>query len=313
MMKMSRRFPLNALRVFEAVARLRNFTRAAEELGMTQTAVSYQIKLLEEYLGAPVFLRKPKSLDLTEAGTGLLPKVSDAFSLLSEAMASAQQAAGDTLEVHAMPTFASQWLARRLRGFREAYPHIGIRLLRVGKSTDFRNTTADVAIDWSEKTADDVEYVELLRPAYTPVLSPRLAASIGGVHAPADILRLPLISPGDRWWDLWFRAAGIIDPQLPPDRSNIFESQDLEVSAALSDQGVAIISPFFFRDELASGRLIQPFDLCLDARDPIRLSYAAARRNTPKIRAFRTWITEAIGSDVSTGVTPSGKSRENIL
>ncbi len=296
-MKLSRRFPLNALRVFEATARLRNFTRAAEELGMTQTAVSYQIKLLEDHLGAPVFLRRPRALELTEAGTGLLPKVAEAFSLLSEAMANAQQTVGETLEVHAMPTFASQWLARRLRSFQAAHPNISVRLLRVGKTTDFRSTTADVAIDWSDTNVADVEYIDLLRPAYTPVLSPRLAESIGGIRTPADILRLPIISPRDRWWRLWFEAAGLSDPDLPPDRDNIFESQDLEVSAALADQGVAIISPFFFRDELASGRLVQPFRLCLDAKDPIRLSYPAARRHAPKIRAFRTWIEEAIAPD----------------
>jgi LysR family transcriptional regulator, glycine cleavage system transcriptional activator len=299
MVKLSRRFPLNALRVFEAVARLNNFTRAAEELGMTQTAVSYQIKLLEEFLGDAVFIRTPRALALTETGAKLLPKVSDAFGLLSDAMADALQAAGETLEIHAMPTFASQWLARHLRGFQLAYPGISVRLLRVAKMTDFRNTTADVAINWSEETVPDIDYVNLLSPAYTPLLSPRLAASIGGIGKPADLLKLPLITPRDKWWPLWFSAAGIDISDLPPNRDDVFESQDLEASAALADQGVAIISPFFFADELASGRLIQPFDLSLHASEPVRLSYPTARRNAPKIRAFRIWIETTMARDLA--------------
>ncbi|MBR0554690.1 LysR family transcriptional regulator [Ciceribacter sp. L1K23] len=293
-MKLARQFPLNALRVFETVARLENFTRAGEELGMTQTAVSYQIKLLEEHLGEPVFIRKPRALQLTPAGERLLPKVSDAFNLLAEAVSSAQKAGGETLEIHTIPTFASQWLARNLGNFQLAHPEVAVRLLRIAKFTDFRNTTADVSIFWGGEQRDDLVYVDLLRPFYSPLLSPKLAATIGGIETPADLLKLPLISPNDSWWLQWFQAAGLSDPKLPATRQNIFESQDLEASAALAGQGVAIVSPFFFPDELASGRLIQPFDLALQARDPIRLVYPKAKRNQHKIRAFHHWIETAI-------------------
>lgn len=289
-MKLSRQYPLNALRVFETVARLRNFTRAGEALGMTQTAVSYQIRLLEDHLGEPVFLRKPRALQLTATGERLLPKVTEAFALLEEAVTSAHRAASETLEVHAIPTFASQWLARNLGSFQLAHPEIAVRLLRIAKPTDFSNTTADVSIYLETETRDDLVYVDLLNPVYTPVLSPSLAESIGGMNEPADLLKLPLISPHDHWWLQWLHTAGIDKPDMPAESPGVFESQDLEVAAALAGHGVAIVSPFFFPDELASGRLIQPFPIALPSDNPIRLVYPRARRNAPKIKAFHAWI-----------------------
>ncbi len=128
-MKLSKQFPLNALRVFEAVARLGSFTRAGEELGMTQTAVSYQVKLLEENIGEPLFLRRPRQISLTDAGTRLAPKVTEAFAMLSDAMASVREAVEETLIIHSTPTFASQWLARNLGSFQLRHPNIAVRLM----------------------------------------------------------------------------------------------------------------------------------------------------------------------------------------
>ncbi|HCL67229.1 MAG TPA: LysR family transcriptional regulator, partial [Rhizobium sp.] len=145
-MKLSRQFPLNALRVFEAAARHRSFTKAGEELGMTQTAVSYQVKLLEENIGEPLFLRKPRQIVLTETAERMLPKVTDAFAVLREAVANARQSADEVLEIHSVPTFASHWLARHLGTFQLQYPQIAVRLLRGTNMTDFNREPADVAI-----------------------------------------------------------------------------------------------------------------------------------------------------------------------
>ena len=124
------------------------------------------------------------------------------------------------------------------------------------------------------------------------------------MHEPADLLRLPLISPLDKWWKSWFDAAGVPVPVAPSGARNVFTSQDLEASAALAGQGVAIISPFFVPDELASGRLIQPFDLSLQAPYPIRLAYRTRHRNAPKIRAFAEWISNRIAQDVESRSPP---------
>lgn len=296
-MKLSKQLPLNALRVFEAVARLESFTRAGEELGMTQTAVSYQIKLLEEYVGEPVFLRKPRRIELTTSGRQLLPKVTEAFLLLSEAVREARQTSVETLEIHSIPTFAAQWLARHLGGFHLEHPDIAVRLLRVSQFVQMSTKDFDVAIPWGDGPWPGMIAHPLIRLDYTPMLSPSLADSIGGIREPADLLKLPVISPGDHWWQEWFAAVGIPDPVLIGTKVHSFEAQDLEANAAIAGHGVAILSPFFFRDELASGRLIQPFPLALPAHSPIQLVYPQARRNAAKIRAFQTWIIAALEAE----------------
>jgi LysR family transcriptional regulator, glycine cleavage system transcriptional activator len=299
MVKLSRRFPLNALRVFEAVARLENFTRAAEELGMTQTAVSYQIKLLEEFLGDAVFIRKPRALQLTETGARLLPKVSDAFALLSDAVSDARQALGETLEIRSPPTFASHWLSPRLGTFRAAYPGITVRLVRLIDAADQPNSTPDVVIRISAEPPEGMVSHPLMRLRYSPMISPDLAAGIGGVREPADLLKLPWISEIDGTWLDWFEHARIDPALIRPTNLNALGAQDLEARAAISGHGVAMLSPFFFRDELASGRLVQPFDLSIGDGKTYWLAYPPARRNARKVIAFRRWIEDAIATDLA--------------
>src|SRR3954466_12531649 len=127
-MKMSRQVPLNALRVFEAAARLMSFTKAGEELGLTQTAVSYQVKLLEDTLGEPLFLRRPRQVTLTPAGERLAPKLSEAFALMGDAIASLKDTADGTLIIHSTATFAARWLARHLGSFQLENPGLAVRL-----------------------------------------------------------------------------------------------------------------------------------------------------------------------------------------
>lgn len=299
-MKLSKQLPLNALRVFEAVARLESFTRAGEELGMTQTAVSYQIKLLEEHVGEALFLRKPRRIELTETGQRLQPKVAEGFALLSEAVLQARQAAVETLEIHSVPTFASNWLARHLGSFQLAHPNIAVRLLRVSQFRLAGSLDADIQIPWRQGEEPGMVSHPLIRLTFTPMLSPALAESIGGVREPADLMKLPIISPEDPWWKQWFTAAGLPDAQLIGTKLHSYEAQDLEANAAVSGYGAAILSPFFFRDELASGRLVQPFPLALPANAPIQLAYPHAKRNAAKIQAFRTWIVETLEAEKAT-------------
>jgi LysR family glycine cleavage system transcriptional activator len=169
--------------------------------------------------------------------------------------------------------------------------------MRVTKTTDFSRDGADVAIRWGDGPWPGLVCHPLIRATFCPMLSPALAESIGGVNEPADLMKLPIISPRDHWWTDWFAAAGIHDPALKGNRINSFEAQDLEASAAIAGHGVAILSPFLFRDELASGRLLQPFALTCAAHSPIWLVYPHARRNAPKIRAFHNWIVEIIARD----------------
>ncbi|WP_348270560.1 LysR substrate-binding domain-containing protein [Rhizobium sp. YS-1r] len=297
MMKLSRRFPLNALRVFEAVARLENFTRAAEELGMTQTAVSYQIKLLEDYLGDAVFLRKPRALQLTDTGTRLLPKVAEAFDLLGDAVQTARHAAEETLEIHSPPTFASQWLSLRLGAFRAAHPQISVRLLR--NMANEHTAFSDIAIQIAAEPPRGMICHPLLRLNFAPMLAPRLAESIGGISQPADLLKLPWISEIGGCWLDWFEAANIDPAPIKPSSLDALGALDLEAKAAISGHGVAMLTPFFFRDDLATGRLVQPFGLSVCDEKTYWLTYPQARRNSAKIKAFHAWIAETLSNDLA--------------
>lgn len=298
-MKLSRRFPLNALRVFEVVARLQNFTRAAEELGMTQTAVSYQIKLLEDYLGDAVFIRKPRALQLTDTGMSLLPRVTEAFSMLSEAVAIARGTADETLEIYSPPTFASHWLARHLGEFQLEHPHIAVRLVRGGAHDGEYPQPTDVAIRIGARPWEGLICHPLLRLTYSPMLNPALAESIGGVRDLQDLVKLPWISNGKGFWQDWFQAAGLETVNVRQMQLNTSGALDLEGNAAIAGHGVAMLSPFLFSSELSSGRLIQPSEIALGDSKTYWLCYQPARKNAPKIKAFTAWLQATLARELA--------------
>ena len=282
--------PLPAIRVFEAVARHLSFTKAAQELGMTQAAASYQIKLLEERIGAPLFLRRPKQIELTEPGQRLAPAVSEAFAILGQAYAAARGGADGLLCVTTVLTFASNWLAQHLGSFQLAHPALAVRLDTSSRLTDFAREDVDLAIRSGDGKWPGLEAHKLLDADFTPMLSPKLAASIGGVKEPADLLRLPILDPGDIWWSQWFEAAGVTGHDLAKRPGSSMGAQAYEANAAMAGHGVAILTRALFKNEIADGRLIQPFDLVGDDGHAYWLVYPTARRNVPKIRAFRDWI-----------------------
>jgi LysR family glycine cleavage system transcriptional activator len=296
-MKLSKQFPLNALRVFEAVARHGSFTTAGTELGMTQTAVSYQIKLLEENIGEPLFLRRPRQITLTDVGERLAPRVAEAFGVLNEAMAEARGDTQTMLTISAVPTFAANWLARRLGSFQLAHPSMAVRLDASETMLDLAREGIDVGIRSGGGEWPGIRAEMLLKTTFTPMLSPRLAESIGGVHRPEDLLKLRIIDPGDPWWEQWFEAAGVQKHDLATRTRSRLGSQTIEATAAMAGQGVAILTPSFFAEEIAYGRLYQPFELMCDDGRGYWLAYPEGRRNVPKIKAFRSWIIEEMEAE----------------
>ncbi|NBN79964.1 LysR family transcriptional regulator [Microvirga tunisiensis] len=292
--------PLAALRVFDAAARLGNFTRAAEELGMTQAAVSYQIRLLEERSGGPLFRRAARHVELTDLGRQLAPAVHEAFDLIRDAFAGVRAQAEGALTISCVATFATQWLARHLGAFQLLQPRLAVRVETSGQLVDFARDTVDISIrsgkgQWPGLTA------HLLLPArFTPMLHPDLAASIGGVREPADLLKLKIIDPSDPWWPQWFAMAGVTCTDLDSRTQTRLGAQILEANAAAAGQGVAILTPWFYRDEIERGRLYQPFALTCDDGSGYWLCYPPARRNSPKIRAFRQWILAALQTEPGT-------------
>ncbi len=286
--------PLSAVRAFEAVAGHLNFTRAAQELGMTQAAVSYQIKLLEERIGGPLFIRLPRKVELSDTGRRLAPQVRQAFELMREAFADVSGEAANLLSISTVQSFATQWLAKNLGLFQLAQPDIAVRLDTGSDVVDLVNGTFDFGIrTLAEARAKGLAHDLLVKADFTPLLSPALAETIGGVREPADLLKLPLLDAQDEWWPMWFAAAGVPGPSEDGRPRSFLEVQSLLGAAAIAGRGVTMLTPGLFRDEIASGELIQPFPLLADAGRGYYLVYAESRRNLAKIKKFRDWILEA--------------------
>jgi LysR family glycine cleavage system transcriptional activator len=282
--------PLPAIRAFEAAARHRSFTKAASELGMTQAAVSYQIKLLEERVGTPLFLRRPRQVVLTDAGQRLAVAATEAFAILGDAYAATRGDAEGMLCVSTVVTFASNWLARHIGSFQVAHPSLAVRLDTADRLVDLVRGDADVGIRSGGGNWPGLISHRLMQADFTPMLSPKLAETIGGVKEPADLLRLPILGPGDPWWRQWFAAAGVAADSLLGRPDSRMGSQAYEGNAAIAGQGVAILTRSFFCADLAEGRLIQPFDLVCDDGHAYWLVYPEQRRNVAKVRAFRDWL-----------------------
>lgn len=287
--------PLSAIRVFESASRHASFTRAAEELGMTQAAVSYQIKMLEERVGAPLFLRMPRQVKLTELGERLAPSITEAFETMRTAFATLREDTEGVLSISVVATFAANWLVQRLGSFQMEHPLLAVRLDSNDRLVDFTQSEVDLAIRTGTGNWPGLVSYELIKAQFTPMLSPKLAASIGGVREPADLLRLPAIDASDPWWRLWFEAAGVRDPQVRGNTQNRLGAQHLEGRAATAGLGMGILTPAFHTAEVAAGLLIQPFDLLCDDGRSYWLVYPESRRNVPKIRAFRAWILGELG------------------
>jgi LysR family transcriptional regulator, glycine cleavage system transcriptional activator len=283
--------PLAAIRCFEAAARHQSFTRAAEELGMTQAAVSYQVKLLEERVGSPLFSRGARGVTLSDAGRRLAPSVSEAFTQIRAAFEDLSETAEGILRITAGGTIATNWLVSRLGAFQLKHPGIAVSLDVTNDLVDLARADVDVGLRSGQGQWPGLAAHPLMAAAFTPMLSPRLVERFGPLDGPADLLRFPLIDPTDDWWVDWFEEAGVAAPDLSNRGGISVLNQQLAGRAALSGQGVAILMPAFFADELASGLLVQPFQVVRQSSEAhYWLVYAEARRRSPKIRAFRDWI-----------------------
>jgi LysR family glycine cleavage system transcriptional activator len=290
--------PLSAVRAFEAAARHESFTRAAEELGMTQAAVSYQVKALEDRVGSPLFVRQARNVALTPAGRRLAPAVTEAFEMLRTAFASAGRNVDNVLSLSILPTIASHWLVPRLGRFQIAHPQFAVQLDASHDIVDFAQGEFDLAIRSGRGDWPGLEALFLLPSHFTPVCSPRLLQA-SPLEGPADILKMPILSPHDPWWAEWFEKAGVGKVDLSDRLDHSFGTQTFEGMAAMAGQGVALINPFFFAADLASGRLVQMFDLILEADRSFWLVYPKARRRSEKIRAFCDWALEEARRDAA--------------
>lgn len=282
--------PLSAIRVFDAAARHSSFTAASTELGMTQAAVSYQIKILEERVGVALFERVARGVQLTKVGRRLFQQSSAALDILSDAYSDAQGTNAGTLSISVIPTFATSFLAQRIGTFHMAHSDIAVRM-EVGETlVDFATSEFDAAIrggygEWNGLCS------HLLIPAvFTPMLSPELIDSVGGLSSPEDLLKLPILSEGDAWWRHWLSLVGLNDAAIVSSSEKHFAPQIVEAGAAVAGHGVAMLTPTFFQSELESGLLVQPFEQVGYDGCGYWLVYPESRRNAVKIKRFRSWL-----------------------
>lgn len=291
--------PLAAVRAFEAAARHGNFTKAAEELGMTQAAVSYQVKLLEERLGTALFHRVKRQVVLTETGKRIAPMVSSAFDSIDDAFAIARTDSESVLTISCSTTFAQNWLATRLGAFQAQRPGLAVRLHTDDHIVDFARDEVDVAIRNSQTAWPGLVSHFLMRVLIAPLASPEFLAQHPPVETPDDLMMLPRLSSDDIWWGRWAREAGADGCNDQPRKGLRFDSQLIEGNAALAGQGVAILNIAMWANEIASGRLVRPLPHASYGRGSYWLVYPEYRRNAPKVRAFRDWLLAEVARDAA--------------
>lgn len=287
--------PLSAVRVFETAARHENFTSAASELGMTQAAVSYQIRVLEERTG-PLFRRERKRVILTDAGRRVASELSRAFDIIDAGFAQLRQDDAGTLTIAATATFASAWLAWNLGSYQIRQPGIAVRLTTNNALTDFAREDVDVAIRSGIGPWEGLQADPLFKVDFTPMCSPQFLADHGGKIEPSDLLNLPLIGADDPWWPHWLKEAGVEHCGEPGRGGVRLDSQASEGHAAMAGQGVAMLTPFFWRNDLADGRLVRLFEQVSSRGYGYWLVVPEHRRNVAKIRQFRDWLLSEISS-----------------
>jgi LysR family transcriptional regulator, glycine cleavage system transcriptional activator len=287
---------LSAVRVFEAVARRMSFTRAAEELGMTQAAVSYQIKALEDRLGQPVFERRGREIALTRAGERLAGASTEAMTLLRNAFADLQASAEGVLAITALVTFTATWLVPRLGRFQLDNPQLAVRLDTSPRLIDLLHEDFDVGIRAGKGEWPGLVAHKLLPSVYTPLCTPELWERLGRPSRPDQLRGAPLIGMREDW-ERWFEAAGAELPSAEIGPKVGYDSQHFDVTAAVAGQGVALASPIFFAPEVAAGRLVRPFATVCTEGHWYWLVYPHARRQSPKIRLFRDWLLSELAAD----------------
>jgi LysR family glycine cleavage system transcriptional activator len=297
--------PLNALRAFEAAARHLSLTKAAQELHVTASALSHQIRGLEELLGLRLFERRVRSIGLTLAGKLLYPGLQMGFSHIHDAVTGLSNASQErVLVISTPPGFTSKWLAPRLYRFASAYPEIDVRVSSSLSNANFTTDGVDAAVRNLpiDAAADPALVIEkLIELSSVPVCSPRLIQMHGHLERPEALKRVPLIHDDTlagraqvaNWAD-WFKAAGV--DAVDVSRGLRFNSADHALDAAGEGAGVLLAHDVLAYDDLRTGRLVIPVEFALRSGRAYHFVCAKSRRQHPHVQAFRTWVKQEVAA-----------------
>jgi DNA-binding transcriptional LysR family regulator len=288
--------PLNALRAFEAAGNLLSFTAAANKLTVAQSAVSRHVIVLEQFLGVPLFERRPQQLILTEAGKHLLPVVTKSFDRIDQALGEIIREKGTpkrVLKVFLPPTFAHQLAVPLLQDFRLVHPDVSLDIASK-PSTSPNDGDPDVAVVYSlpevSNSILDLLWMERLTVLCTPQVAARLEGSdIATFLTKNDLLHVKLDDrPRHEFWEMYMRGLG--RPDIRVDRGLVFDTSQLSVQYALSGEGLALVDPTLFKSEIDSGMLVQPIEAMLDGGYGYYLVTHPEDLNNEAVALFRSWL-----------------------
>ncbi|MBS3018132.1 HTH-type transcriptional activator AmpR [Comamonas sp. PE63] len=284
--------PLNALRMFDAAARHLSLTRAAQELHVTQAAVSQHIRNLEERLGKPLFRRLPRGLALTDEGQALWPVVAQSFERIEQSLQQvAEPRPREILSVGVVGTFAIGWLIPRLSQFQQLHPYIDLRLLTNNNRVDLAGEGLDAAVRFGDGAWHGTHAQMLLRAPLSPMCTPMLAQQL---REPADLARQTLLrSYRTQEWEGWF--AGL-DQTAPLARGAMFDSSLTLAEAAAQGAGIALLPARMFEHMLQQGRLVRPFAHEVDT-GAYWLTYLKSRQASSALQTFRQWLMTQLQTD----------------
>ncbi|WP_417835563.1 transcriptional regulator GcvA [Thalassospira tepidiphila] len=300
---------LTALQFFESSARHLSFTRAAEELNVTQSAISRQIRALEEYLGRDLFRRVKKRLKLTAAGEAYAAQVRD---LLDRAEAATLQVmaysdAGGMLNVGTLPTFGARWLVPRLGDFKATWPDIQLNLITQTREFNFDREGIDIAIHFGEDNLPGCVTHRLMGETLIAVCAPKLLKENDDLPIARERVRnctLLQHSTRPRAWQDWLAATGVaVVDELAGPR---FEHFHMVIQAAVAGLGLALLPEFLVREELESGRLVAPFDVSIPNQHAYYVVYPKEKENNFAVRAFRDWLIATCRTEQDDRTIPSG-------
>ncbi len=288
--------PLNGLKAFEAAARSESFTRAAEELNVTQGAVSHQVKALEKTLGLKLFHRERQRLILTEAGRNYLVVIRDALDQIAVGTARLlQRQESGVLTVSTSPDFAAKWLINRLSRFTEKHPELDLRISASTHHVDFAREDVDIVIRHGDGNWPGLHAERLCSERLFPVCSPKLVAGHNRIRKAADLLKFPLLRLEDaKNWTRLLEAAGVKTPVGP---GPVLNRVSMLIDAAIDGQGIALARTALAAWDLINGRLVRPVDVSLRIANTYWIICPKAASNIPKTATFRNWVLAETAED----------------
>lgn len=291
--------PLMAVRAFEAAARLQSFTRAAEELAMTQSGISYQVRQLEDLVQGPLFTKRGRGVELTALGEKLAPSLTLALDGIAKAFSDLKTEDTQVLTVACSQVFGANWLAPRIGRFQLSHPGLAVRVMASDALADLEQGDADIALRSAANAWPGLSATRLTQALIVPMASPEFLKRHGRPDSPDGVLALPRTSVNDVWWSVWHEQvtgapySGVARPSVH------FDSQLLDGNATVAGHGAAMLNPFMWQTQVEQGLLVPVSERLAVSPNSAWFCCLPRRKDERKIRAFKAWIEREVAETVT--------------